>query len=103
MATNNKQSAPKPMSEKQVAFIRVLFKECTDLLTKEEQDNLTRIMKAHIDGTKIRDTRWAAAAIDKMRARKTQAALAKAKEIKAKKAQMQNDIIEDEEFLTEEF
>ena len=103
MTTNKQKSAPRPMTDKQVKYIRDLFKEVKDLLTEEEQQNLVDRMKAHLDGSVVRDTRWAAAAIDKMRARKTQAALAKAKEIKAKKAQMQNDIIEDEELLTEEF
>jgi hypothetical protein len=74
----------KPMSEKQVKFIRDLFKEVGDHLPDEKKANLVRIMKAHLDGSDIKDTKWGSAAIDALKAVKTQINLAKAQEMRAK-------------------
>jgi hypothetical protein len=88
----------KPMSEKQVKFIRDLFKEVGDHLPDEKQANLVRIMKAHLDGSDTKDTRWGSAAIDALKAVKTQINLAKAQEIRAKQTVK---TIEEEYFFPE--
>lgn len=91
----------KPMTEKQVKFIRDLFKEVGDHLPDEKQDNLVRIMRAHLDGSDIKDTRWGSAAIDALKAVKTQINLAKAQEVRAKQATKAVEV--EEEFIFPEF
>ena len=58
----------KPMTERQVKYIRDLFNQVKDRLPDEKKANLVRIMKAHLDGSDIKDTRWASAAIDALKA-----------------------------------
>jgi hypothetical protein len=95
MATNNKQeSAPKPMSEAQVAFIRSLFKEVRDLLDGETQTFVIEAMKAHISGVEVKDTKWASGLIDELKAARTKANIAKARAIRA--AQVQKKSVEEE-------
>ena len=60
-----------PMTEAQIKFIRDLFKQVVDKMSKEKADNLVRIMKAHIAGEEIQSKRWASAAIDQLKAIKT--------------------------------
>ena len=66
------QLAPKnkPMTDKQIKFIRSLFLEVKSNMTIDEQESLTTKMKAHIDGTNVLTTKWASAAIDKLKAYK---------------------------------
>jgi hypothetical protein len=63
------QLAPKnkPMTDKQIKFIRSLFLEVKSNMTIDEQESLTTKMKAHIDGTNVLTTKWASAAIDKLK------------------------------------
>jgi hypothetical protein len=77
-ANTNKQKA---MSEKQVAFIRDLFKQVKDTMPEQEQENLINKMKAHLDGTNIQSTKWASAAIDKLKGYKTKMVSQKLKEL----------------------
>ena len=58
---------PKPMTDKQVAYIRVLFAQVKTNMTIDEQESLTTKMKAHIDGTNVLTTKWASAAIEKLK------------------------------------
>lgn len=75
---NNNQ---KPMSQKQVGFIRDLFKQVKDIMPEQEQENLVNKMKAHLDGTAIQSMKWGSAAIDKLKSYKTKMVSAKLKEL----------------------
>lgn len=79
---NNTQKA---MSDKQVAFIRSLFKQVKGIMPEQEQENLINKMKAHLDGTNPLSTKWASAAIDKLKGYKTKMVSEKLKELNTTK------------------
>ena len=72
--TGTKQSSTRPMSEAQIKFIRDLFREVKEFMTEDQINNLVNAMKAHIDGTEVRSTKWASAAIDKLKDIKSKSA-----------------------------
>ena len=46
----------------------MLFRsEVKEFMTEDQINNLVNAMKAHIDGTEVRSTKWASAAIDKLK------------------------------------
>ncbi len=64
--TGINQSSTRPMSEAQIKLIRSLFAEAQGFMTKEQQNNLTNKMVAHINGSQKQTSKWASAAIDKL-------------------------------------
>lgn len=71
----------KPMSDKQVSFIRDLFKQVKDNMPEQEQENLIKKMREHLDGTNIQSMKWGSVAIDKLKSYKTKMVLQKLKEL----------------------
>jgi hypothetical protein len=65
--SGTKQSNTRPMTEKQVKFIRDLFREVKEHMTEDQINNLVKAMRGHIDGTETKSITWASAAIDKLK------------------------------------
>jgi hypothetical protein len=59
-----------PMTDRQVGYIRHLFKEVSANLSDQEKKNLTDKMKAHISGQQILSVIWADRAIKKLISRR---------------------------------
>jgi len=59
-----------PMTDRQVGYIRYLFKEVSVNLSDQEKKNLTDKMKAHISGQQILSVIWADRAIKKLISRR---------------------------------
>jgi hypothetical protein len=59
-----------PMTDRQVGYIRHLFKEVSTNLSDQERKNLTDKMKAHISGQEILSVDWADKAIKKLISRR---------------------------------
>ena len=55
------------MTDKQIAFIRDLFKSKKQFMTIDEQESLINKMKGHLDGSAVLTTKWASAAIAKLK------------------------------------
>ena len=55
------------MTEKQVAYIRDLFKAKQKFMTIDEQESLVNKMKGHIDGSAVLTIKWGSDAIDKLK------------------------------------
>ena len=55
------------MTDKQIAFIRDLFKSKKQFMTIDEQESLVNKMKGHLDGSAVLTTKWASAAIAKLK------------------------------------
>ena len=55
------------MSEKQISYIRELFKSTKDKMTIDEQEELIEVMKAAINKTKRVNKFWAGQTIDKLK------------------------------------
>lgn len=64
----------KPMTDKQIKFIRDLFKQIRSAMTIDEQQNLINKMTAHISGEVIQTSEWASRAIDKLKSIKQKGA-----------------------------
>ena len=65
--TGTKTVSNKDMTDKQVKFIRDLFKQVRQFMTEDQINNLVNAMQAHINGTEVRSTTWASSAIDKLK------------------------------------
>lgn len=70
--TVTQDQAFKPMTEKQIKFIRDLFKAMKEFMTIDEQESLIKKMKGHIDGSAVLSTTWAQAAIKKLKSYNTE-------------------------------
>jgi hypothetical protein len=55
------------MTEKQIVYIRDLFKSKKQFMTIDEQESLINKMKGHLDGSAVLTTKWASAAINKLK------------------------------------
>lgn len=62
----------KPMTDKQIKYIRDLFKAVKQFMTIDEQESLINKMKGHLDGTSPLSTTWAMAAIKKLKSYNTE-------------------------------
>ena len=60
------------MTEKQIAYIRDLFKSKKQFMTIDEQESLINKMMGHIDGSAVLTTKWASAAITKLKSYNTE-------------------------------
>lgn len=60
------------MTEKQIAYIRDLFKAKKQFMTIDEQESLINKMKGHLDGSAVLTTKWASAAITKLKSYNTE-------------------------------
>ncbi len=60
------------MTEKQIAYIRDLFKSKKQFMTIDEQESLINKMKGHLDGSAVLTTKWASAAITKLKSYNTE-------------------------------
>lgn len=60
------------MTEKQIAYIRDLFKAKKQFMTIDEQESLVNKMKGHLDGSAVLTTKWASAAITKLKSYNTE-------------------------------
>lgn len=56
-----------PMTDKQIKFIRDLFKAKKEFMTIDEQESLINKMKGHLDGSAVLSTKWGSQAIDKLK------------------------------------
>jgi hypothetical protein len=66
--TTMKEQTFKPMTDKQVAYIRDLFAYNKEYMTIDEQKSLVNKMKGHLDGSAVLSIVWAGKAIDKLKA-----------------------------------
>jgi hypothetical protein len=62
----------KPMTEKQIKFIRDLFKANKESMTIDEQESLINKMKGHLDGSAVLSIQWGSKAIDKLKSYNTE-------------------------------
>ena len=60
------------MTEKQIAYIRDLFKSKKQFMTIDEQESLINKMIGHIDGSDVKSTKWASDAIQKLQSYNTE-------------------------------
>ncbi len=60
------------MTEKQIAYIRDLFKTKKQFMTIDEQESLINKMTGHINGSAVLTTKWASAAITKLKSYDTE-------------------------------
>ena len=60
------------MTEKQIAYIRDLFKAKKQFMTIDEQESLINKMTGHINGSAVLTTKWASAAITKLKSYNTE-------------------------------
>jgi hypothetical protein len=60
------------MTEKQIAYIRDLFKSKKQFMTIDEQESLINKMTGHINGSAVLTTKWASAAITKLQSYNTE-------------------------------
>ena len=56
-----------PMTDKQIKFIRDLFKANKEFMTIDEQESLINKMKGHLDGSAVLSIKWGSQAIDKLK------------------------------------
>jgi hypothetical protein len=59
------------MTEKQIKFIRDLFKANKEFMTIDEQESLINKMKGHLDGSAVLSIQWGSKAIDKLKSYNT--------------------------------
>jgi uncharacterized Zn finger protein (UPF0148 family) len=62
-----KEQTFRPMTDRQVAYIRDLFAYNKEYMTIDEQESLVSKMKGHIDGSAVLSIVWAGKAIDKLK------------------------------------
>jgi len=65
--TGTKMVNDKNMTDKQVKFIRDLFRDVKQFMTEDQINNLVKAMQAHINGTETKSIKWASSAIDKLK------------------------------------
>ena len=65
--TMEKEQTFRPMTNKQVAYIRDLFAYNKEYMTIDEQESLVNKMKGHLDGSAVLSIVWAGKAIDKLK------------------------------------
>jgi uncharacterized Zn finger protein (UPF0148 family) len=57
----------KPLTDKQIEYIRDLFKAKKEFMTIDEQESLIHRMKGHLDGSSQLTAKWGIAAINKLK------------------------------------
>jgi hypothetical protein len=62
----------KPLTDKQIEYIRDLFKAKKEFMTIDEQESLIHRMKGHLDGSSQLTAKWGIAAINKLKSYNTE-------------------------------